>query len=166
MNKPPILCSYYGLYSRNSISAEPNEKTKKNEKYRTQEFLLWCSRLRIQCCLWGSTGSISSLVQCVKDLTLLQLWWRSELWLGFNAWLRKFHMPWVQPKEKIKNRQGICTYQEHVHNTREGEKHGKLCIYGHFPSDRSEIGSSLVAQGLRTWHCHCCGKGFIPGSGT
>ena len=33
----------------------------------------------------------------LKDLVLLLLWHRSQLWLGFNAWPRIFHMLQVQP---------------------------------------------------------------------
>ena len=30
-----------------------------------------------------------------QDLALPQLWHRSQLQLGFNPWLRNFHVPWV-----------------------------------------------------------------------
>ena len=28
------------------------------------------------------------------------------------------------------------------------------------------MGSSLMAWQLRIWHCHCCGTGLVPGSGS
>ena len=60
------------------------------------EFPLWCSRLRIWCCLWGGMDLTPSPAQWVKDLVLPYLWvGRSQLWLRFNSWPRNFHMPWV-----------------------------------------------------------------------
>ena len=38
----------------------------------------------------------------LKDPALPQLQGSSQLWLGFNAWLRDFHMAWVQPLKKEK----------------------------------------------------------------
>ena len=35
-----------------------------------------------------------------KDIALLQLWHRLQLWLGFDPWPRKFHMPQAWPKER------------------------------------------------------------------
>ena len=32
----------------------------------------------------------------LKNSTLLQLWQRSQLWLGFNPWPRNFHVLLVQ----------------------------------------------------------------------
>ena len=40
------------------------------------------------------------MVQQVKDLALLQLCHRLQLWLGFDPWPKYFHMLWVQPKKK------------------------------------------------------------------
>ena len=41
---------------------------------------------------------VQSLAQCsgLKDLTLLQLQRRSQLWLGFNPWPGNFHTPQMQ----------------------------------------------------------------------
>ena len=36
---------------------------------------------------------VPSVTWRVKDLALLQLWCRSQLWLGFSPWPRNFHMP-------------------------------------------------------------------------
>ena len=33
----------------------------------------------------------------LKDLALLQLQHRSQLWLGFSLWCWIFHMLWVKP---------------------------------------------------------------------
>ena len=52
-------------------------------------------------CLCGGASSITNLVQWVKDPELLQLWYRSQLWLGFHPWPRNFHMSWVWLKNKI-----------------------------------------------------------------
>ena len=35
--------------------------------------------------------------QWVKDLVLLQLWHRLQLWLRFNPWPGNFSMLWVKP---------------------------------------------------------------------
>ena len=43
-----------------------------------------------------------TVVQQVKDLVLLQLWNRSQLWSGFNPWPANFHMPQAQTKKKKK----------------------------------------------------------------
>jgi len=43
----------------------------------------------------------SSLVaQKVKDLALSLQWFGLLLWCKFNPWLRNFHRPQAQPKEK------------------------------------------------------------------
>ena len=51
-------------------------------------------------CLCGGTGWIPSLEQWVKDVALLQVWCRSQLWLIFNPWSRNFQMPrlWLGKK--------------------------------------------------------------------
>ena len=57
----------------------------------TQEFLMWCNGLRIQCCLCNRSGHSSGvglipcLVQYIKDPALPQLWCRSELQLRFDS---------------------------------------------------------------------------------
>ena len=43
-------------------------------------------------CLCGGDSSIPGLVQWVKDPVLLQLWWRSQLRLGFSPWSGNVHM--------------------------------------------------------------------------
>ena len=53
-------------------------------------------------CLCGGTCLIPSLVRCIKDPALLQLWCRSQLWPGFDPRSGTFHMPWLQPKKKKK----------------------------------------------------------------
>ena len=55
-------------------------------------------------CLCGGPGSICGRVQWVRDLELLQVWYRLQLCLRFAPWPRNFHMPWVQPKKKNKSR--------------------------------------------------------------
>ena len=40
-----------------------------------------------ECQLWHSG----------EDPMLLQMWCRSQLWLGFRTWPRSFHMPWKKP---------------------------------------------------------------------
>ena len=40
------------------------------------------------------------MAQQVKDPGLLQLWHRSQLWLGFDPWLRNFHMPQIGQKRR------------------------------------------------------------------
>ena len=44
------------------------------------------------------------MAQWVKDLALLQLWHKLQLWFRFSPWPRNFHMPWVQPLKKKKKR--------------------------------------------------------------
>ena len=63
-------------------------------------------QLRIRCCLCSGSGRcrgsglIPSLVQYVKDLVLLLLWHRSQLWLGFSPWPGNFHKLRVCPPPK------------------------------------------------------------------
>ena len=61
--------------------------------------VLWVNDLA---CLCGGAGSIPRLVQWVKDLALLQLWHRLQLWLGFSPWPENFQMLWRWPKKKKK----------------------------------------------------------------
>ena len=42
------------------------------------------------------------MVQWVKDLALLQLWDRPQLWLRFDPWPKNFCMLRAQPKEMVK----------------------------------------------------------------
>ena len=88
------------------------------------EFLLWCSQLRIWCCLWG--GGVRCLARCsgVKDPASPQLWPMSQLWLGFNSWPGNFHMlrVWLK-KKKTKNKKKKLS--DFYHNNKErwgGEK--------------------------------------------
>ena len=41
------------------------------------------------------------MAQWVKDLELVPLWCRAQLWLRFNLWLGNFQMPWMWPKKRI-----------------------------------------------------------------
>lgn len=54
--------------------------------------------------LWSLLKGKLDPWQCwVKDLTLPQLWHRSQLCLGFNPWPGNLHMPWdVAKKTKTK----------------------------------------------------------------
>ena len=38
----------------------------------------------------------------LKDVALLQLWHRSQLWLRFDSWPGNFHMPRARAKKKKK----------------------------------------------------------------
>ena len=67
------------------------------------EFLLYCSVLRIWCCLCGNADLIPGLLQWVKDPVLPQLWHRLQLHLGFYLRPGNFHMPDRRPKKKKKN---------------------------------------------------------------
>ena len=71
---------------------------------RFSEFSLWLSWLRIEHCLCGGMSLIPSWAQWVKDPVLLQLWCRSQMWLGLDPWPRNFHMPWAWPKRKTKTK--------------------------------------------------------------
>ena len=51
-------------------------------------------------CICGGMGSIPGLAQWVKDLTLMRLWRRLQLWLGFDPWPGNFHMAWGWLKKK------------------------------------------------------------------
>ena len=53
-------------------------------------------------CLCEGSGSIPRQAQWIKDLVLVQLWCRLQLWLGFDPWPGNVHMPWVWPKKKKK----------------------------------------------------------------
>ena len=73
-------------------------------KVDEQEFLLWSNGLTIWHCLCNSVASIPGPVQWVEDQGLLQLRCKLKLRLGFDPWPRNFHMPWVWPKNKDKNK--------------------------------------------------------------
>ena len=62
-----------------------------------REFPLWHIKLSIWCCLCSSMGLIPSPVQQVKNPASPQLWYRSQLWLGFSPQLGNIHMPQVWP---------------------------------------------------------------------
>ena len=44
------------------------------------------------------------MAQCAKDLVLLKLRCRSQLWLGFSPWPRNVHKLQVLPKTKTKTK--------------------------------------------------------------
>ena len=52
-------------------------------------------------------SGVPAVAQCIKDLALLWLWWRSYLWLRFNPWPGNFHMPQVQVKKKNKQEKSV-----------------------------------------------------------
>ena len=47
---------------------------------------------------------IPSPAQWVKDLAL------PKLWLGLDPWLKNFHMPWVWPKKKKREREKLAEF--------------------------------------------------------
>ena len=55
-------------------------------------------------CLCGGSCLIPGRVLRVKDLVLPQLWYRSQLQLGFDPWPRNFHMCAVRVAEKEKTK--------------------------------------------------------------
>ena len=55
-------------------------------------------------------SGVPAVAQWVKDLALLQLWRRLQLWLGFDSWPGNFYMPWVWPKKKNKTKQNPTTF--------------------------------------------------------
>ena len=59
----------------------------------------WCTNI----CLLQYVLRVPTVAQWLKDLALLQLWCRSQQQLGFDPWLRNFHMPRVRLKEKKKD---------------------------------------------------------------
>ena len=50
------------------------------------------------------TEGVPAVVQWVKGLPLLQLWCRSQLWLGFNPWLGNPYAIGVAKKEEGKKK--------------------------------------------------------------
>ena len=62
-------------------------------------------------CLCGGAGLIPGPVQWVKNLALLQLWYRSHLQLRFDPWPKNFHMPWVRLNKKRKEMQPVSQFE-------------------------------------------------------
>ena len=62
--------------------------------YAYGKFLLQHHGLMIWHCLCHGLGLFSSSAQWVKDLALMQLWCRLQLWLRFNPW------PWPRVQQK------------------------------------------------------------------
>ena len=59
------------------------------------------------------TFIVPTAAQWAKDLSLLQLWCRSQLWLWlrFDPWFGNFHMPWVwSGKQKNKKKHTFHPY--------------------------------------------------------
>ena len=50
------------------------------------------TELQVLCYKCGQDG-VPAIVQWVKDLVLLQLWYKSQLWFGFDPSPWNFHMP-------------------------------------------------------------------------
>ena len=69
------------------------------------------------------------LVQWVKNPTLLQLWCRLQLWLGFNPWPGNFHVLWVWPKKKKKKSCYCYTSRRPILSFRRGR--GVFMVTGH-----------------------------------
>ena len=87
---------------------EPCSLPREIRKQRAnEEFLLWCSRLKTQHCLFGSVGLSPGLARWVKDPALPQLWCRLQLWLGFSPWPGNFHMCECGQKKKKKGWRGV-----------------------------------------------------------
>lgn len=88
---------------------------------------------------------VPAVAQGVKDVVLLQLWYRSKLQLRFDLWLRNLLMPRVQPKKK-NNCNGHPTK---CHQPR------WAC---HWALRASGDRAPWWLSGLRTPHHHCCGQ--------
>ena len=59
---------------------------------------------------WLSTEVwVLSLAQCsgFKDPALLQLWQKSQLWLGFNPWPGYLHMPKKRKKREREEKKSV-----------------------------------------------------------
>ena len=54
------------------------------------------------------------MAQQVKDLELPRLWHSSKLWLGFNPWSEKFHMPWMWPEKRNRRIPGGLAVKDSV----------------------------------------------------
>ena len=62
-----------------------------------------CGTMGLAASLEGwDTGSIPSLAEWVKNLTLPQLRHRSQLWLRSDPWSRNFHTLWGSQEKKKK----------------------------------------------------------------
>ena len=58
-------------------------------------------------------GLIPGLLQWIKDLVLLHVWCRLQLWLRFDPWPGNFHMPWgFLKKEKETKKQLTLMFME------------------------------------------------------
>ena len=66
-------------------------------------------------CFSGVAGSIPGPVQWVRDPLLRQLWYRSQLRLGFDPWPGNFHMPQVWLKKR-KKKKGVPLVAQGVKN--------------------------------------------------
>ena len=75
------------------------------------EFLLYCSVLRIWCCLCGNADLIPGLLQWVKNPVLPQLWHRLQLHLGFlsQAW----ELPYARQASKKEKKKFTVSYREY-----------------------------------------------------
>ena len=75
-------------------------------KCKDEGFPLWRSGLRTRCCLCWAEGLLPGPTQWVKDLALLQLWCRSQLWLRIHPWPGNFQMlqEWQKKKKKKKKK--------------------------------------------------------------
>ena len=95
-----VLLRYLNAFSKSAkdllFVVSKKEKTKLKE---VLAFSLWCSKLRIWCCLCGGEGSVLSPAQWVEDQALPELWHRSQLQLIFSPWPGNFHMPQVWPPQ-------------------------------------------------------------------
>ena len=79
-------------------------------KKKPQEFLLWHNRLAAFL-EHMDTGLIPSPAQWAKDPALLQLWYRSQLWLISDPWPRNSVSHQVAKKEKNKTKQNKNKYK-------------------------------------------------------
>ena len=107
------------------------------------------------------------MARWVKDLMLLQLWHRSHLWFRFYHWPGNFHMPQMQPKNKIRSKFKIIqvnlfTKQKQTHRLRkqtydyqggkgvgrEGWTGGLGLAYAHYCMQKGwSTGTCCIAQG-------------------
>ena len=72
-------------------------------------------------------AGIPTVAQQVKDLAVPQLWHRSQLRIRFDPWPRNFHMSWVQPKEREREKERLkINYLSIHHKKLEKENNVKL----------------------------------------
>lgn len=64
--------------------------------------LLWCRRLRVQCCLCSTSGHCwgSGLIPGPMQWVWLHLGCRLQWWLGFYPWPGNIPRPWVWPPKR------------------------------------------------------------------